>query len=50
MAEQFAGLVWGNLMTGLLLGVAERPGSREIARRAADATAALLRLYPELSD
>src|SRR6202158_976338 len=47
MAEQFAGLVWGNLMTGLLLGVAERPGSREIARRAAEAAAAFLQLYPQ---
>ena len=45
MAEQFAGLLWGNLMTGLLLRVAERPSSREIARRADAATAALLQLY-----
>ena len=45
MAEQFAGLLWGNLMTGLLLRVAERPRSREIARRADAATAALLQLY-----
>jgi AcrR family transcriptional regulator len=47
MAEQFAGLVWGSLMTGLLLGVAERPSPREIARRAAEAAAAFLQLYPE---
>jgi AcrR family transcriptional regulator len=45
MAEQFAGLLWGNLITGLLLRVAERPSSREIARRADAATAALLQLY-----
>ena len=45
MAEQFAGLLWGNLMTGLLLRVAERPSSRDIARRADAATAALLQLY-----
>src|SRR5258705_394824 len=45
MADQFAGLLWGNLMTGLLLRVAERPSSREIARRADAATAALLQLY-----
>src|ERR1700676_1205268 len=46
MAEHFAGLLWGNLMTGLLLRVAERPSAREIARRARAAAAALLQLYP----
>jgi AcrR family transcriptional regulator len=46
MAEHFAGLLWGNLMTGLLLRVAERPSPREIARRASAATAAFLQLYP----
>jgi AcrR family transcriptional regulator len=46
MAEHFSGLLWGNLMTGLLLRVAERPSEREIARRARAATAALLQLYP----
>jgi hypothetical protein len=46
MAEHFAGLLWGNLMTGLLLRVAERPSAREITRRARAATAALLQLYP----
>ncbi|MGH6681172.1 MAG: TetR/AcrR family transcriptional regulator C-terminal domain-containing protein, partial [Bradyrhizobium sp.] len=45
MAEQFAGLLWGSLMVGLLLGVAERPSSREITRRAGDATVAFLRLH-----
>ena len=29
LAEQFGGLLWGNLMVNLLLGVAERPNSRE---------------------
>ena len=43
MAEQFAGLLWGNLMVRLLLGVADRPSPREIARRARDATAIFLR-------
>ena len=38
LAEQFGGLLWGNLMVSLLLGVAERPSSREIARRAREAT------------
>jgi AcrR family transcriptional regulator len=47
MAEHFAGLLWGNLKVGLLLRVAERPSPREIARRARDATAAFLKLYPQ---
>jgi AcrR family transcriptional regulator len=45
-AEQFAGLLWGNLMISLLLGVAERPNPREIAERARDAAAAFLKLHP----
>ena len=45
MAEHFAGLLWGNLMTGLLLRTAERPTPREIARRANEAAAGLLHLY-----
>lgn len=45
MAEHFAGLLWGNLMTGLLLRTAERPSQREIARRANKAAAALLQLH-----
>jgi hypothetical protein len=47
MTEQFAGLLWGDLMIRLLLQVAERPKPREIAQRARDATAAFLQLYPE---
>jgi len=46
LAEQFGGLLWGNLMISLLLGVAERPSSRELAARARDATAAFLQLHP----
>ena len=46
MAEQFAGLLWGNRMLGLLLRVSERPSEREITRRAEAAASALLRLYP----
>src|SRR5262249_50249295 len=45
MAGQFFGLLWGNLMVGLLLRVVERPQPREIEQRANDATAALLQLY-----
>jgi AcrR family transcriptional regulator len=45
LAAQFTGLLWGDLMVGLLLGVAERPTSREIAVRARDAAAAFLQLH-----
>ena len=44
LAEQFGGLLWGNLMVSLLLGVAARPNSREAAARARDAAAAFLQL------
>ena len=46
LAEQFGGLLWGNLMVSLLLGVAERPNAREVAARARDAAAAFLQLHP----
>jgi AcrR family transcriptional regulator len=45
LAERFGGLLWGNLLISLLLGVAERPSSREVAVRAREATAAFLRLH-----
>lgn len=45
LADQFGGLLWGNLLISLLLGVAERPNSRELATRARDATAAFLQLH-----
>ena len=45
MAEHFVGLLWGNLMTGLLLRTAERPTPREIEHRAKAAAAGLLQLY-----
>ncbi len=48
LAEQFGGLLWGNLMVSLLLGVAERPTSHEAAARARDAAAAFLQLHPPL--
>jgi AcrR family transcriptional regulator len=47
MAEHFVGLLWGNLKVSLLLRVTERPNPREMARRARDATAAFLKVYPE---
>jgi AcrR family transcriptional regulator len=46
LAAQFTGLLWRDLMVSLLLGVTERPGSREIAARARDAAAAFLQLHP----
>ncbi len=44
LAEQFGGLLWGNLMISLLLGVADRPSAREAAARARGAAVAFLRL------
>jgi AcrR family transcriptional regulator len=46
LADQFGGLLWGNLLVSLLLGVAKRPNSREVAARAHQATAAFLKLHP----
>lgn len=43
-AEQFAGLLWRDLLLSLLLGVAKRPTARESAERAREATAAFLKL------
>ena len=50
LAGQFAGLLWRDLMVSLLLGVAERPNSREIAGRAREAAAAFLQLHPLPND
>jgi AcrR family transcriptional regulator len=47
MTEQFLGLLWGDLMTGLLLQAADRPSAGEIARRAREATTGLLHIYPK---
>jgi AcrR family transcriptional regulator len=46
LAAQFFGLLWRDLMIGLLLGVAERPNPRAIEARARDAAGAFLRLHP----
>ena len=45
MTEHLVGLLWGTQMMRLLLGVADRPSPREIARRAEAAAATLLRAY-----
>ena len=47
MAIQYLGLLWEDLMVGLLLEVAPRPEPAEAARRAAKATAAFMQLLPE---
>jgi len=46
LAEQFAGLLWRDLMINLLLGVAERPAPRAMEARARDAAQAFLLLNP----
>jgi hypothetical protein len=46
LAEQFGGLLLGDLVVSLLLGVSERPSPREIAGRARAAAAAFLQLHP----
>jgi AcrR family transcriptional regulator len=50
LAQQFAGLLWRDLMVSLLLGVAERPNPRETAKRARDAASAFLQLHPPLKE
>jgi AcrR family transcriptional regulator len=46
LAEQFAGLLWRDLMVSLLLGVVVRPNPRAIAGRARAAAADFLQLHP----
>ncbi len=46
LADQFAGLLWGDRLLGLLLDTAARPTAREIAARAEAASAAFLRANP----
>jgi AcrR family transcriptional regulator len=46
LAEQFAGLLWRDLMISLLLGVAPRPNARAIEARSRDAVTAFLGLHP----
>ncbi|MEO3854160.1 TetR/AcrR family transcriptional regulator [Acrocarpospora sp. B8E8] len=47
MAEQFAGLLWGDLMIGLLLCITDSPDPQEITRRARSAATAFLRIHPD---
>jgi AcrR family transcriptional regulator len=46
MAEQFAALLWGDLMISLLLRIVDTPAPREITRRARSAATAFLQLHP----
>jgi AcrR family transcriptional regulator len=46
MSGRFLALLWGDLQVSLLLRVREAPGAKEIERRAHDAVADFLRLYP----
>lgn len=46
LAEQFAGLLWRDLMINLLLGIAPRQTSGAIEARAHEAADAFLRLHP----
>jgi AcrR family transcriptional regulator len=46
LAEQFAALLWRDLMISLLLGVVQRPNARAIDARARDAATAFLLLHP----
>ena len=45
MVEQFSALLWGNLFTNLLLGLADPPTPNQVRKRARSATSALLQLY-----
>jgi len=46
MMEQFFALLWGDLLIGRLLGAASVPSRVQTERRASEATAAFLKLYP----
>jgi AcrR family transcriptional regulator len=46
LADRFGGLLWGDLIISLLLGVVERPNPRAVTARARDAAAAFLQLHP----
>jgi hypothetical protein len=47
LAEEFAALLWRDLLVSLLLGVAKRPNTRDITERARLATATFLQLHPK---
>jgi AcrR family transcriptional regulator len=45
LRSRFQGLVWGDLLIWILLGLEKPPTSAQIERRAADAAAAFLRIF-----
>jgi AcrR family transcriptional regulator len=45
IVDHFMALLWGELLLNLLLGLAPRPSAPQLARRAREATAAIVRLY-----
>lgn len=45
MTDIFLGVLWGDLMTGLLLQTTDRPSSADIARRASEASTVLIELH-----
>jgi AcrR family transcriptional regulator len=45
LADQFWGLLWGDLQVGLLLGVMARPADDELAARAESAAGLFLRMH-----
>jgi AcrR family transcriptional regulator len=47
MAEQFAALLWGDLMTSLLMRVVDTPTPRQISQRARNTASAFLQLHPQ---
>jgi AcrR family transcriptional regulator len=47
LSQQFAALLFGDVMVGLLLGTENRPTADEMEFRARSAAAALLQLHPE---
>jgi AcrR family transcriptional regulator len=50
LAQQFGGLLLGDLLVSLLLGVARRPSARASGQRARGAAAAFLQLHPPPGD
>jgi len=47
MAGRYFALLWGDLMVSVLLRIRAAPGHKEIERRAKNATADFMRLYPD---
>ena len=48
LAEQFEGLLWGDMMISLLLGSVDTPSPPEVARRARTAVTVFLQLHPRV--